>query len=48
MHAHFAETVTVKLARNSVALSRLIVEVRDNKVELVRGAYNRTYNRHNR
>lgn len=32
----------------SVALARVIDEVRAGKVRLITGAYNRTYNRHNR
>ncbi|BAI98030.1 hypothetical protein Sj15T_24290 [Sphingobium sp. TA15] len=33
---------------NSVALARVIAEVRDGDVRAATGAYNRTYNRHNR
>jgi hypothetical protein len=32
----------------SVALARVIDEVRAGEVRLIMGAYNRTYNRHNR
>ncbi|MBR0553742.1 YhhA family cyclophane-containing RiPP [Stakelama marina] len=33
---------------NSVALARVIAEVRAGDVRAAAGAYNRTYNRHNR
>ena len=32
----------------SVALARVIAEVRTGQVRSIMGAYNRTYNRHNR
>lgn len=32
----------------SVALARVIAEVRSGELRLATGAYNRTYNRHNR
>lgn len=38
----------VDVPLSSVALARVIVEVRSGDVRAAAGAYNRTYNRHNR
>lgn len=39
---------SVDAALSSVALARVIAEVRTQDVRAAAGAYNRTYNRHNR
>jgi len=48
MHANNQIATSVDAPLNSVALARVIAEVRDRDVRAATGAYNRTYNRHNR
>lgn len=43
-----ASATPADVSLGSVALSRVIAEVRTGEVRRTVGAYNRTYNRHNR